>query len=58
MKTIVVVVFALFVASTTAFTPSSHQSNAVLSSSLKATTAELDGMIGVDIETGKKIVRD
>lgn len=51
MKTIVSL---LFVASATAFAPSAstqHQQHA-----LKA-TAELDNMLGVDIETGKKIVR-
>jgi hypothetical protein len=54
-STMQIVVASLFLAlgSASAFAPSSQQSAPRTS---LAATAELDGMVGVDIETGKKIV--
>jgi hypothetical protein len=53
MKTAFLTLLAL--GSASAFAPSqSVQRNVV---SLGATTAELEGLVGVDVETGKKIVR-
>jgi hypothetical protein len=50
----VAAILSLFAVSVNGFTPSTTQRAPV--SSLRA-TAELEGLVGVDIESGKKIVR-